>query len=128
MFEQTQRTRRVSESIRRELSQPLLEICRDQKLGLVTVTVVDVSPDLRHAKVYITALGADDAASKAVDVLNNEAGPLRHHLAQEIPTRNIPRLTFVYDASVERGANLSRLIDSLVPDDSDEETGDSDNP
>ncbi len=113
MSEEFSRTQRVSELIRRELSPPLQVLSRDENLGLITITSVDVSPDLKQALVYITAMGTSLESKALISAVNQHAGPLRHHLSVNMKIRTIPKLRFVYDESVERGVRLSALIDSL---------------
>ncbi len=113
MPSETNRTRRVGEQIKRELSAPLRSVAQDERLGLITVTAVDVSPDLHQARVLVTAIGCDQEMGEIIASLNGHAGELRHHLAHALSLRTIPRLDFVYDESVERGMRLGQLIDSL---------------
>jgi len=108
------RPRKVAELIQRELSDLLLREVRDPRIGMVTLTAVDVSPDLSHAKVFFTVLG-EDRKEAAWRALNRAAGFLRSQLAHRIKLYAMPELRFVYDESVERGDRLSRLIDSVAP-------------
>ena len=87
---------------------------KDPRVGLVTVTEVDVSRDLSLAKVYVSSL--DDPAShqQSIRALQHAAGFLRCLLAKSLSLRTVPQLEFVYDASVERGVRLSHLIDEAV--------------
>ena len=82
-------------------------------MGLVTITTVEVTRDLSHAKVFVTSLSETEAA-ESVQALTRAAGFLRSRLAQMLKLRTIPELHFVYDASVERGVRLSKLIDEAV--------------
>lgn len=113
------RTQRVSELIRRELGHVIAREMDDPRVQFVSVTAVDVSKDLRNARVYVTQI--DTAAEAALDVsaLQNAAGFLRKQLATALSLRTIPALRFVYDNSIERGVRLSRLIDETVADESD---------
>lgn len=108
------RTQRVSEQIRRELADIIRREFTEPSLGMLTVTGVDISPDLKSARVYVTVLGG--SVEQTVQHLNEAAGQLRYHLSQRLSTRTTPRLQFVYDASVEYGSHLSALIDSVAPD------------
>lgn len=106
------RTRRVEAQIQRELAQLIQFEIKDPRVGLVTVSGVEVSRDLAHAKVYVTALGNEQhSVDEMLKALNHAAGFLRRELGKHLTTRVTPQLNFVYDASVERGANLSALID-----------------
>ena len=108
------RPRKVADLIQRELSDLLRREVRDPHVGMVTLTSVDVSPDLSHAKVFFTLLDADKKAETA-RALQRAAGFLRSQLAQRMKMYTTPELRFAYDESVERGDRLSRLIDSVVP-------------
>ncbi len=109
------RTRRIGEQMQRELAILIQQEIQDPRLGMVTVSAVEVSRDLAHAKVFITVLNderQDIAAS--LEVLNRAAGFLRHALGQRMTLRTVPALRFVYDESMARGNALSRLIDEAV--------------
>ena len=84
---------------------------RDPRVGMVTITAVDVSPDLSHAKVYFTTLSKEHI-DEAREGLQRAAGFLRSQLARRVKLYTTPELRFAYDESVERGDRLSRLIDS----------------
>jgi len=107
------RNKRVGDQVQRELA---VMIQREQTLPglhLVTVSSVDVSPDLANAKVFVTSLDAEADKQQVVDVLNELAGHFRHLLSKKLSLRIVPRLKFVYDYSIERGSYMSALIDSL---------------
>jgi ribosome-binding factor A len=108
------RPRKVADLIQRELSDLLRREVRDPHVGMVTLTSVDVSPDLSHAKVFFTLLDTEKKADTA-RALQRAAGFLRSQLAQRMKMYTTPELRFAYDESVERGDRLSRLIDSVVP-------------
>lgn len=111
------RTRRVGEQIQRELAMLLREEIKDPRLGMATVSAVQVSRDFSHAKVFITVLGDEGQKQQSLDVLRRAAGFLRKQLAHRMMLRTIPELHFVYDESIERGSHLSDLIDKAVADD-----------
>ena len=108
------RPQKVADLIQRELSDLLRRELRDPHVGMVTLTSVDVSPDLSHAKVFFTLLDAErkDATAHA---LQRAAGFLRSQLAHRMKLYTTPELRFAYDESIERGDRLSRLIDSVTP-------------
>jgi ribosome-binding factor A len=108
------RPRKVADLIQRELSDLLRREVRDPHVGMVTLTSVDVSPDLSHAKVFFTLLDTEKKTETA-RALQRAAGFLRTQLAHRIKMYTTPELRFTYDESVERGDRLSRLIDSVVP-------------
>jgi ribosome-binding factor A len=105
------RPEKLGDLIQRELSDLLRRELRDPRVGMVTITAVDVSPDLSHAKVFFTTLTREHIA-EAAEGLGRAAGFLRSQLARRIKLYTTPELRFVYDESVERGDRLSRLIDS----------------
>ncbi len=107
------RRERVSDYLQRELALLVQRELRDPRLGMVSVTAVDVSRDLAHARVFVTLLGCDSEADAkpALDVLNGAGGFLRSALARSAPMRTVPRLRFEFDESVGRGRDLEALID-----------------
>ena len=106
------RPQKLGDLIQRELSQLVQQELRDPRVGMITITSVDVSPDLSHAKVFFTILNHENLAD-AKRGLKRAAGFLRSQLAKRIKIYTTPELRFEYDASVERGDHLSRLIDSV---------------
>ena len=104
------RTQRVSELIRRELADIISTRTSDPRLSLVSITAVDISKDLKSAKVYITRLGDN---SQALTALENASRFLRRELSSRLSMKASPSLSFVYDHSVERGVALSRLIEEV---------------
>ncbi len=109
------RARRIAEQIRHELAEIFLRELKDPRIGAVSLTAVELSPELDVAKVYFTMLtGEPGEVQKA---LGHAAGFLRSELAHRLRLRTVPRLIFLYDESVERGARLSRLIDEVVEQD-----------
>jgi ribosome-binding factor A len=110
----TQRLRRVADQIQRELSALLFSELKDPRVGLITLTGVEVSPDFAHAKVFYTTLGDEDARAQTAEGLRRAAGFLRSMLGKRIHVHSTPELHFVFDQSVERGVQLSQLIDQAV--------------
>ena len=109
------RTRRIAEQIQRELADLVRTELKDPRVGaLVTITDVEVSADQSHAKVFFTLLGDSSQVEETTRGLTRAAGFLRTQLAHRMQLRTIPQLTFKYDASIERGVKLSRLIDEAV--------------
>jgi ribosome-binding factor A len=108
------RAARIADQIQRDLSELIRKELKDPRVGLVTITGVEVTRDLSHAKVYITTLAGAESAERSIQALQHAAGFLRTQLSQTLKVRSIPQLHFVYDASVERGARLSQLIDQAV--------------
>jgi len=97
--------------MQRDLSELIRLELRDPRVGMITITSVDVSPDLSHAKVFFTML-EKDKLEDTLHGLKRSAGFLRSQLARRIKMYTTPELRFTYDESVERGDHLSRLIDS----------------
>ncbi|HKC77039.1 MAG TPA: 30S ribosome-binding factor RbfA [Gaiellaceae bacterium] len=112
------RMRRVNESVRQVLAEALPEL-KDPRIGLVTVTAVETSPDLRQATVYVSVLGSGRKRRASLDGLEAAHGVLQSRLARELRMKRTPQLTFEYDPTVERGVRMTRLIDELAPDDDD---------
>ena len=110
------RTRRVAELIQHELARLIDREVKDPRLGLVTITAVEVTRDLAHAKVFVTFMDTEDAGRvrAQLKVLQGAARYLRGLLAHEMNTRTTPELHFVHDTSVERGMHLTALIDAAV--------------
>jgi ribosome-binding factor A len=108
------RRARIADQIQRELAEVVRLELRDPRVGLVTLTGVELSRDQSHAKVFFTVLGAESAARDAAQGLQRAAGFLRTSLAHRLTTRKVPELHFEFDESVERGVRLSRLIDEAV--------------
>lgn len=111
------RSRRIAEQIQRELSEIVRLELKDPRVGMITLTDVEVTPDMEHAKIFFTRLG-DAADNEAVTLaLRHAAGFLRSELAHRMRLRVVPELRFEYDESVERGVRLSNLIDAAVASD-----------
>ena len=108
------RAARIADQIQRDLSDLIRKELKDPRVGLVTITAVEVTRDLSHAKVYITSLTGAESTDRSIQALQHAAGFLRTQLSHTLKVRSIPQLHFVYDASVERGARLSQLIDQAV--------------
>ncbi len=108
------RTRRIGEQMQRELAALIRDGVKDPRVGMVTVSAVEVTRDLAHAKVFVTVLGDEQARRDTMTALASAAGYLRHELGQRMLTRTVPSLRFVYDESIEHGSRLSALIDAAV--------------
>ena len=121
------RADRVAEAIREETATFLAEGAKDPRLvGFVTVTGVEVTPDLRHARIYVSIMGNDEERSATLAGLDSLAGHLRSRLARAVRLRFAPEIEFRHDTSIERAARieglLSQLRDGRLP--ADEEPGD----
>ena len=108
-----QRTERLGAELQRELAVVLRNEVKDPRLGLITVQEVRVTRDMSHAKVFFTCMDAEPKSTE--ELLNRKlAGFLRRELARRVRLRSMPQLHFVYDESIERGQQLSDLIESAV--------------
>ena len=117
MKRDSQRAQRVGEQIQRELAQLLRDEVKDPRVGRVTITAVEVSPDLSHAKVFVTDLAGRERAEESVHALSRTVGFLRSELAHRMNLYSVPQLHFAYDDSIESGIRLSKLIDDAVASD-----------
>ena len=108
------RPQRLGDLIQREVSELIRLELRDPRVGMITITSVDVSPDITHAKIFFTVL-EKEKLPETLEGLKRSAGFLRAQLAKRIKMYTTPELRFVYDESVERGDRLSQLIDSVIP-------------
>jgi ribosome-binding factor A len=108
------RPRRVAEQLQRELAELISHEVKDPRIGMVTLTGVDITPDYAHAKVYFTLLGGAEQVEVATAGLQRAAGFLRSQVAHRMKLRITPQLHFVHDTSVENGAHLSQLIDAAL--------------
>jgi len=114
----TERMRRVNEAIRETLAEAVGEL-KDPRIGFVTVTGVETSTDLRHAKVFVSVLGNERKRANSLEGLASAHGVLQSRLADELRMKRTPQLTFEYDPTVAEGVRMSQLIDELAPDDSE---------
>ena len=107
------RSIRVADQIQREIALLVAREVADPRVGEVTVSGVDLSPDMRHAKVLVTP-GRETDGDASVDALNRAAGFLRSRLARRIRTRRLPRLVFEHDRTLERALRIDALIDGTA--------------
>jgi phosphoesterase RecJ-like protein len=112
----TDRMRRVNESVRAVVADTIGELS-DPRIGIVTITGVEVSPDLHDARVYVSVFGGAKKQRAALEALEAAHGVLQARLGHELRMKRTPILAFEYDPSVERGVRMARLIDELAPDD-----------
>jgi ribosome-binding factor A len=114
MKRHSQRAQRVADQMQRELSQLLREEVKDPRVGSITITSIEVSADLSHAKVFFTHLAGREHADAAVQALQRTAGFLRTELSHRLGLYSVPQIHFAYDDSIEAGLRLSQLIDEAV--------------
>lgn len=111
------RSQRVVEQIRRELAELIRMEVKDPRVGFITLTDVEITPDYAHAKVFFTSMTGQDSVPEILKGLNRASGFLRRELGRRIRIHTIPELHFHYDKSVEEGSRLSQLIDRTVRED-----------
>jgi ribosome-binding factor A len=110
------RMRRVNEAVREVISEGIGEL-KDPRLGFVTVTGVETSADLRHARVFVSVLGSERKREQTLAGLEAAHGVLQARVARQLRMKRTPQLAFEYDPTVERGVRMSQLIDELAPKD-----------
>jgi ribosome-binding factor A len=109
------RMRRVNEAVREVVSAHIAEDLSDPRIGFVTVTAVDTSPDLRQARVYVTVLGDERARSDGLAGLDSARGFLQAQVASELRMKHTPMLEFTYDESTDRGMRISQILEEWPP-------------
>jgi ribosome-binding factor A len=119
------RSRRVEEQLKRLLAELVRREVKDPRVGLVTITAVEVSRDLTHARVFFTPFAGQRDPQATLEALRHAAGFLRHELRSQLRLRVTPELDFRIDESIDRGAQLSTLISRAVADDGRRHTPDS---
>ena len=109
------RMRRVDEAMRAVLSDAVASELKDPRVGFVTVTGVKTSPDLRHARVFVSVLGDEDVRVASLQGLESAHGFLQRRVAAELKLKHTPTLRFEYDESIDRGMRISQLLESRPP-------------
>jgi ribosome-binding factor A len=102
--------RRVDEAMREVLSDAISQDLKDPRIGFVTVTAVDTSPDLRHASVWVSVLGDESQRRLTLEGLRSAHGLLQRAVARQLRLKNTPQLAFEYDDTAERAARMERLL------------------
>ena len=105
-----ERMRRVDEAVRMVLSDAITQDLKDPRIGFVTVTAVDTSPDLRHARVYVSVLGDAGTQKLSLDGLRSAHGYLQRRVAAELRLKHTPTLHFIYDDTVAKADRMERLL------------------
>ena len=111
----SRRVERVSDLIKQQVSNIISNDLKDPRVGFVTVTSVDLSRDLRHAKVYISVMGSDEDRERTMEALNRASGFMRTSLGNRIRIRHIPELLFRYDDSYEYAARIAVVMKEIEP-------------
>jgi ribosome-binding factor A len=120
----TRRTERLDSVIQQEISQLLREQVNDPRLSsLISITKVSTSSDLRHTKVFISSIGDNVDKKEILQGFTAASGFLRRQLATRLQLKHMPELSFQFDDSIERAANLLRLIDEVASKDAENEDG-----
>lgn len=107
------RSQRVAELIQKEISALIQFELKDPRIGFVTVTGVDVSPDLQHAKVHYTVMGEEKQRQETETGLNKALGYLRREIGKRLKLRLVPELSFHYDTSIEHGSHIESLLNQI---------------
>jgi ribosome-binding factor A len=109
------RLRRVNEAMREVLSGAITTELKDPRVGFVTVTAVETSPDLRHARVFVSVFGNPGERRRTMEALDSAHGFLQRRVAGELRIKNTPQLQFIYDDTAERGMRITELLDQEDP-------------
>jgi len=118
----TRRTERISSVIQQEISLLLREQVNDPRLNsLISITRVSTSPDLQHAKVFISALGDEINKDDILEGFTAASGFLRRQLANRLSLKHMPELSFLFDDSIERGAEVLKLIEQVASKDNEDD-------
>ncbi|MCR5719679.1 MAG: 30S ribosome-binding factor RbfA [Lachnospiraceae bacterium] len=116
---------RVNTEVQRVLAEIIRGEIKDPRVGkLVSVVCVEVAPDLKSCKAYISVLGDEHVRKNTLLGLNSAAGYIRHELASKLNLRNTPEITFVMDQSIEYGVNMSHMIDQVIQADNEKRVTD----
>jgi ribosome-binding factor A len=115
-----ERMRRIDGAMKKVLSEAIPTL-KDPRIGFVTVTTVETSRDLDHAKVWLSVFGTEKQRERTLAALEGAAGVLQARVNRELKLRRTPQLEFVYDRAVEHGVRLTHLIDELAPADGDDD-------
>ena len=109
----SRRPQRIALQIQHEVSLMLSRNMKDRRVGFVTVTGVQMTPDLRHAKIFISLMGSEEEKKESLETLNHAAGWIRHELGQRIRMKFVPDINFLMDTSQDYGERIDRLIDEI---------------
>jgi len=107
------RPQRMALQIQHEISLMIFRGLKDRRIGLVTITGVDLSPDLRHARVFVSAMGTEKQKKESMEALHHATGWIRHELGQRIRMKFLPEIVFQADTSQEYGERIDKLLDDI---------------
>ncbi len=116
----TRRQKRISELLKEELGRLILREAQDPRLAGVTVTDVEISPDLSQARVFFSLIGDNEEKEDAREALDHAGGYLRHEIAERLELRRVPQLSFRLDRSIERGQRILDLLYQIEQEDEDD--------
>jgi len=117
------RVQRVSQLLKEEIAHLLEREVKDSRIGVVTVTDVEVSRDLKHAKVFVSAAGNDERKAEVIEGLSSAAGFVRSRLGRELRIRRVPELHFAIDRTQERAARIAELLSEVRSSEEHDEGG-----
>ena len=112
-MQQSRRPQRVALQIQHEVSLMISRDMKDRRIGFVTVTGVQMSPDLRHARIFVSLMGSEEEKKESLAALNHGAGWIRHELGQRIRMKYLPDVVFLADTSQDYGEHIDKLIDDI---------------
>lgn len=104
---------KINQQVKREIGRIFQEDLSDPRLGFITITKVDVSPDLKNGKIHFSVLGTQENISQAQEILNRASGMIRKLLSQRMDLRSTPMLRFVYDESVAASARIEETLQEI---------------
>jgi ribosome-binding factor A len=110
------RIRRVNEAMREVLSAAITSELKDPRVGFVTVTAVETSPDLRHARVFVSVLGNPGERRRSLKAMDSARGFLQRRVGSELRMKHTPQIQFVYDETPERGMRINELLQAEAGD------------
>jgi ribosome-binding factor A len=109
----SRRPQRLALQIQQEVSLMISRDMKDRRVGFVTVTGVQLTPDLRHARIFISMMGSESEKKESLEALNHATGWVRHELGQRIRMKFLPEVVFQFDTSQEYGEHIDQLIDEI---------------
>lgn len=104
---------RLAEALKKEISDILINEIKDPRIGFVTITLVEVTPDLRYARVYASVLGNEEQRKLTAEALTKATGYIRSEIGKRIRLKFTPEITFKLDSSIERGTRIIKLIEEV---------------
>lgn len=115
------RSNRVAEEIKKEITQMLRDEIKDPRIGFVTVTGVEVTPDIRYAKIFVSVYGNEDAKGQSLEALEKAKGFVRSELGKRMRLRYTPEISFRFDTSIEHGARIMELLEKVKETENEDE-------